>query len=101
MRREALKRKGGCRVFWGGHGCSKQRGHRGLHWCSSGCIPCDGDRAFGEDWDRTAYLAEVLDWREHRLRHGKGLPTHQPDNYRLPHRLLAEIRETTEDRIGD
>lgn len=87
MRRRALKRKGMCRVFWGSHGCHKQRGHRGLHVCSSDCVPCDGPNIFGEDWDREAYIAEVAAWMEYRRGKGKGWPTHRPDDRRLPKRL--------------
>ena len=89
MRRKALHRKGMCDVFWGSHGCHKQRGHIGLHWCSNDCIPCDG-RAFGDDWDREAYIIQVAEWMEHRRKLGKGLPTFRPDDWRLPQRLIAE-----------
>jgi hypothetical protein len=93
VRRKALVRKGACRVFWGSHGCSKQRGHRGLHWCSSGCIPCDSPYVFGEDWDEAAYVREVLEWWEYRCRLGKGRPTHQPNHWQLPRyfRVLALV----------
>lgn len=26
-----------CRTCWGSHGCRRQAGHTGPHWCSSGC----------------------------------------------------------------
>lgn len=87
MRRQALKRKGPCNVFWGSHGCSKQHGHIGLHWCSSDCIPCDGPHVFGDDWDRNAYIQQVTEWIEHRQRLGKGLPAHRPNDWRLPRNL--------------
>ncbi|MGW7001400.1 hypothetical protein ACWGCW_00885 [Streptomyces sp. NPDC054933] len=91
MRRRAIDRKGPCRVYWGSHGCHKQRGHLGLHWCSNGCAPCDGEHVFGEDWDREAYIAQVAEWIEHRKGLGKGWPTFQPDNWRLPGNL--ELKE--------
>ena len=71
MRRRALERKGDCRVYWGSHGCSKQRGHIGHHFCSTGCIPCPEDRAFGADWDAEKYAAQLQDWRRHRIAIGK------------------------------
>jgi hypothetical protein len=66
MRKKALKRKGPCQVFWGSHGCAKQRGHIGQHVCSTGCIPCPETGAFGDDWDEAAYAIQLREWREHR-----------------------------------
>jgi hypothetical protein len=42
-----------CRVYWGTHGCRKQRGHLGNHRCLAGC-PFPEDpyypyTLFGED----------------------------------------------------
>jgi len=71
VRRKALERKGLCRVFWGSHGCSKQRGHIGQHICSSDCTRCPEEGAFGEDWDAEAYAAQLQDWRRHRASIGK------------------------------
>lgn len=84
MRRQALRRKGPCDVYWGSHGCHKQRGHIGLHWCSNNCIPCDGPHIFGDDWDRDAYIQQVADWIAHRQRIGKSLPA---GDWRLPRNL--------------
>lgn len=28
-----------CRVYWGSHGCRRQRGHEGLHECD--CCECE------------------------------------------------------------
>lgn len=44
-----LDRKGDCRVFWGTHGCSKQRGHVGRHFCEVGCPFPDDYELYGED----------------------------------------------------
>jgi hypothetical protein len=96
MRRKAISRKGPCRVYWGSHGCNKQRGHIGLHYCSTACVPCDGVYIFGEDWDRTVYIAQVADWLEFRRRLGKGWPAHRPDDWRLPRAL-----EVGADRLAE
>jgi len=71
VRRQALERKGICRVFWGSHGCTKQRGHIGQHICSNGCIPCPVEGAFGEDWDAEAYAVQLEEWCQHRTSVGK------------------------------
>lgn len=71
MRRRALERKGTCRVFWGSHGCSKQRGHIGQHVCSTGCIPCPEQGAYGSDWNEQSYAEQLQDWRRHRAAIGK------------------------------
>jgi hypothetical protein len=83
-------------VYWGSHGCNKQRGHIGLHYCSTACVPCDGVYIFGEDWDRTVYIAQVADWLEFRRRLGKGWPAHRPDDWRLPRAL-----EVGADRLAE
>ena len=46
-----LAAKGPCRVYWGTHGCSKQRGHLGWHFCEPGCWQPDENShfVFGED----------------------------------------------------
>ena len=45
-----LAAKGHCRVYWATHGCSKQRGHLGRHFCEPGCpIPEETTYVFGED----------------------------------------------------
>jgi hypothetical protein len=98
MRRQAIKRRGACRVYWGSHGCSKQRGHIGLHFCSAGCVPCDGEHIFGEDWDRAAYIRQVAEWMEHRRRLGKGWPSHRPDDWRLPTRLVVSEERLVEEQ---
>lgn len=39
-----------CRVYWGTHGCRKQRGHLGKHLCAPGCRPANEyDLFYGED----------------------------------------------------
>lgn len=50
---QKLARSGPCRVYWGSHGCSKQRGHLGRHYCGSCCYAPDPEQAifYGEDWD--------------------------------------------------
>lgn len=52
MRRKAWKieRRGHCRVYWGSHGCRKQRGHQGLCRCHTGCqLPDENTVFYGED----------------------------------------------------
>lgn len=44
-----LARRGRCRVYWNSHGCAKQRGHLGRHFCQPGCPPPDGLTLYGED----------------------------------------------------
>jgi hypothetical protein len=54
MRGKARKiaARGRCRVYWSTHGCSKQRGHVGRHYCEPGCpIPNETTIVFGEDVD--------------------------------------------------
>jgi hypothetical protein len=52
MRKKAKKlaAKGPCRVYWSSHGCQKQRGHKGRHYCENTC-PRPGNEwfIFGED----------------------------------------------------
>lgn len=49
-RAQRVEERGICRVYWGSHGCSKPRGHTGIHFCSSGCIiPNEETKFFGED----------------------------------------------------
>ena len=40
-----------CRIYWGSHGCDKQRGHHGKHVCDCGGRPYYGFGTFfyGED----------------------------------------------------
>lgn len=40
-----------CRVYWGSHGCDKERGHKGPHACRCGTPPYRGrwTRFYGED----------------------------------------------------
>lgn len=51
MRHKWKARARPCRVYWGSHGCRKQRGHLGKHLCQPGCgpAPTDPERLFGED----------------------------------------------------
>jgi hypothetical protein len=35
-----------CRVYWGSHGCERERGHRGPHRCEPDCPP----RGYGRWW---------------------------------------------------
>ena len=37
-----LTRKGPCHTYWGTHGCKKQAGHIGRHYCENTC-PRGGD----------------------------------------------------------
>jgi len=49
-----LERKGHCRVYWGSHGCRKQRGHLdsdgfGGHRCCPGSNPDEDTVLYGAD----------------------------------------------------
>ncbi len=49
-RAQRIRERGMCRVYWGSHGCSKPRGHTGIHFCGRGCwIPDVTTVFFGED----------------------------------------------------
>jgi hypothetical protein len=54
MRHKEKAKKIPCRVFWGSHGCRKQRGHLGRHLCQPGCPYPDQYKLYGEDAGKDA-----------------------------------------------
>ncbi len=60
-RERKIERQGECRVFWGSHGCHKQRGHLdsdgfGGHRCGPGCwFPDETTELYGEDAPSTPH----------------------------------------------
>jgi len=52
MRHKKKALENPCRVYWGTHGCKKQRGHCGRHRCQSSCPRAEEyQNWYGEDVD--------------------------------------------------
>ena len=55
MRHKQKAKDNPCRVYWGSHGCRKQKGHLGNHLCQPGCYIGDPNNPeiqfYGEDYE--------------------------------------------------